>query len=224
MVRRSSVASTGGHTRRGHCPFRYAAGIARAGHRRYRSEMSSDVSAKRAAMLADLSSPRQRISDEHMFLLPAGTGRRATFRLQLFTASGARPVAVATQMTGAGDRASLINVAEHCAAEVWRRRFPDDSQPPIWVQHMIMGDRRHLRLVSFAPGAAEYALHNPRWTPVTPADVDMLVGQPVDLKRGEGFVPALPEPEAEPVYAAALDTFCDQGLAGDGGDRPVPVR
>jgi hypothetical protein len=74
------------------------------------------VSAKRAAILADLTSPRQRTSDEHMFQLPAGARWRLTFRLQLFTAPGARPVAVATQMTGAGDGASLTNAAEHCAA------------------------------------------------------------------------------------------------------------
>jgi hypothetical protein len=123
--------------------------------------MSSDVSAKRAAMLAELSSPRQLTSDEHMFRLPAGARWRVTFRLQLFTTSGARPVAVATQTTGAGDGASLTNAAEHCAAEVWRRHFADDPQPPVRIQHMIMGERRHLRLVSFTPGAAERTLHAP---------------------------------------------------------------
>ena len=179
------------------------------------SRMSSDVSAKRAALLAELSSSRQRTSDEHMFRLPSGARWRVTFRLQLFTASGARPVAVATQMTGAGDGASLTNAAEHCAAEVWRRYFPDAPQPPIWIQHMIMGERRHLRLVSFTPGAVEHTLRNPRWTSVTPADVDMLVGQTVDLERGDGFMPALPEPEPQPVYAAAMVALLP---------RPQPFR
>ncbi|MEU8820563.1 hypothetical protein [Actinoplanes sp. NPDC048796] len=148
--------------------------------------------------------PRQRICDEHMFRLPAGARYRATFRLQLFTAPGARPVAFATQMTADGDGASLMNVAEDGAAAVWRRYFPDDAAPPIWIQHMIMGERRRLALVRFTPGPGEHTLRSPRWTPISADDVGTLVGGSVDLERGDGFVPAEPDPEPDSAYAFAL--------------------
>ena len=57
---------------------------------------------------------RQRVTDEHMFTITSGTARMGTFRLQLFTAPGARPVAIATQTTGEGG--SLTNRAEKYAA------------------------------------------------------------------------------------------------------------
>src|ERR1019366_3703538 len=75
-------------------------------------------------LLAACAVPRQRVADEHMFTVTRGDGFRiGTFRLQLFTAAGARPVAIATQMAGEGG--SLTNRAETYAAEVWRRHFPD---------------------------------------------------------------------------------------------------
>jgi hypothetical protein len=103
---------------------------------------------------------------------------------------------------------------------------------------MIMGEQRHLRLVSFTPGRSEYTLQNPRWTPITAADVDTLVGGPVDLERGDGFAPALPEPEPEPVYPAELvvllprpQPFQEQGCMAGGvpwwrrlGQQLVPRR
>ena len=54
-----------------------------------------------------------------------------TFRLQLFTAPGTRPVAVATQGPAEGGR--LADWAEDYAAEVWRRHCPDSAEPPVWI-------------------------------------------------------------------------------------------
>ncbi|GAB1646783.1 hypothetical protein [Krasilnikovia sp. MM14-A1259] len=154
-----------------------------------------------AAVLASLTGPRSRTLDEHMYQLPRGTGRRATFRLQLFTAAGLRPVAVATQIPGAGEGSSLTNVAEKCAATVWQQHFPDDLTPPIWIAHMIMDGHRDLTWVTFTEDPGAHTLHDPQWVHLDPADVDALVGEPVDLERGAGFVAPEPDPEPEQVYA-----------------------
>ncbi len=145
---------------------------------------------------------RERVLDEHMYRLPPEAGYQVTFRLQLFTAAGLRPVAVATQMPLAGEGTSLTNAAETCAAVVWQQHFPDDQEPPIWIAHMIMEGRRDLQAVTFAVDRAAGTLHDPGWRSVSSADVDALVGQPVDLERGSGFVAPEPELEPESVYVA----------------------
>lgn len=60
-------------------------------------------------------------------------GLPGTFRLQLFTAEGTRPVAVATQVSGA-EGVSLMNGVEKFAGAVWERHGPIQDQPPIWVE------------------------------------------------------------------------------------------
>ncbi|MFF0401807.1 hypothetical protein ACFYSJ_39815 [Streptomyces sp. NPDC005248] len=65
--------------------------------------------------LRALAAARRLSVDDHMFTAP---GLPGTFRLQLFTAAGARPVAVATQIAGAEDdrrppRMGLAQVARH---------------------------------------------------------------------------------------------------------------
>jgi hypothetical protein len=68
-------------------------------------------------LLAEHAAARRRVADDHMFTVahPDGT-RIGTFRLQLYAAPGARPVAVATQFVGEG--AALMNKAEKYAAAV----------------------------------------------------------------------------------------------------------
>jgi hypothetical protein len=34
--------------------------------------------------------------------------------------------------------------------------FPDDADPPVWIQHMIMGDQRRLTMVTFTLAEAEH--------------------------------------------------------------------
>jgi hypothetical protein len=79
-------------------------------------------------LLAACAAPRERLTDEHMFTVARDGFRMGTFRLQLFTADDARPVAIATQTAGEG--ASLTNRAEKYAAEAWRRHFPHLAEPP----------------------------------------------------------------------------------------------
>ena len=92
--------------------------------------------AERPAAVRDLlaahAAARERTADEHMFTVSSWNGARmGTFRLQLFTAPGTRPVAVATQGPAEGGR--LADWAEDYAAEVWRLHFPDSAEPPVWI-------------------------------------------------------------------------------------------
>lgn len=155
-----------------------------------------------SAALAEHAGPRTQVLDDPLFQLPPHFRWRATFRLQLFTAPGVRPVAVATQVPEGGEGISLTNAAERCAAAVWQRHFPEDSEPPIWIAHLILSGGRDLEMVTFTADPDEHTLSDPQWLQISSADVDALVGQPVDLERGDDFVAAQPEPEPEPVYVA----------------------
>jgi hypothetical protein len=56
-------------------------------------------------LLAAHAAARERTADDHMFTVSSWNGARmGTFRLQLFTAPGTRPVAVATQGPAEGGR------------------------------------------------------------------------------------------------------------------------
>ncbi|MFI0742487.1 hypothetical protein ACH4PU_31085 [Streptomyces sp. NPDC021100] len=155
--------------------------------------------------------PRVRIVDEHMF---HGTehGPDGTFRLQLFTAPGARPVAVAVQVPTEGP--SLVNLAEIYAAAAWRRYCPDESEPPIWVQMLLddVDDRtKCFELVQFETNG-RYHLADPLWCDLSDAQLTQLVGQVVDGTRGDGYVPPPAEPIAVPLYEVKHVT-----------DLPLPV-
>ena len=160
--------------------------------------------------LAALAGARTQVVDEHMYRLPSEARWPVTFRLQLFTAPGLRPVAIATQIPGAGEGGSLTNVAETCAETVWQQHFPDEPEPPVWIAHMILDDLddpdspvvRDLQLVMFTADPDERILHHPEWLQITPADVDALVGRHVDLERGSGFI----RPELDPVPESTYDS------------------
>ena len=145
--------------------------------------------------------PRRRVLDEHMFQLNhPGSKRRATFRLQLFEADGHRPVAIATQQMGEG--ASLTNAAEGCVTAVWETYYPNDPQPPIWIQRLLTNDGDDFFcLVAFALDKEHLQVQ--RWHPLDDADVDSLVGQQVDRDRGAGFEPWPEEPPDHCRYVAA---------------------
>ena len=156
-------------------------------------------------LLAACAVPRQRVADEHMFTVTRGDGFRiGTFRLQLFTAAGARPVAIATQMAGEGG--SLTNRAETYAAEVWRRHFPDAAEPPVWIELQLFpgipDHQERFTLVTFS-GEQPHQLAGPGWCRISDADVARLVGTEVDRGRGNGYQPWPPQPEEEPVYKVA---------------------
>jgi hypothetical protein len=149
-----------------------------------------------------------------MFTAPTLPG---TFRLQLFTASGARPVAVATQIADA-EGMSLMNGAERFAGAVWERHCPDEDLPPVWVERQIWPERSRqetrFRRVRFA-GADRYRPQDPRWSVISREQLRDLVGVPVATDRGAGYVPRAAEPEPRLVFAE----FAVARLA-----RPRPFR
>jgi hypothetical protein len=142
---------------------------------------------------------RDRISDDHMFTVEEEFFLLGTFRLQVFTTAGQRPVAVATQTVDEGS--SLMNSSERYAAAVWERHFPDDAEPPIWVERQILpsGDFDFFQLVTFAY-TGRYTLTDPSWSPLTDEQLTQLVGTVVDHSRGDGYVPRPAEPEERPCY------------------------
>ncbi|MFF8994502.1 hypothetical protein ACF09H_32180 [Streptomyces sp. NPDC014983] len=148
--------------------------------------------------LRALAAPRRRTVDDPMFTAP---GLPGTFRLQLFTAAGARPVAVATQVPGEG--MGLMNGVERYAGAVWERHCPDEGAPPVWVERQLWpdgaGQESRFRRVVFA-GADGYRPHGPRWTALTHEELEDLVGAEVATDRGAGYVPRPAEPEPRLVF------------------------
>lgn len=86
------------------------------------------------ALVREHAGSRTRTADEHMF-----TVERSSFRLQLFTAPGLRPVAVATQTNGEG--ATLMNRAERFVEAFWQRRCPAEPEPPIFIAHQLLAGK-----------------------------------------------------------------------------------
>ena len=160
-------------------------------------------------LLAAHAAARQRTSDDHMFTLTVNGMRAGTFRLQLFTAPGARPVAVATQYSP-GDGDPLGTWAEYYASDVWRREFPGSAEPPVWISLRLDPEPRDappepFTLVTFRAGD-DYELSSPQRYPVTDADVAALAGVPVSRDRGEGYQPwpRPPEPDWRVAWTVLL--------------------
>ncbi|MDN3271463.1 hypothetical protein [Streptomyces sp. MA15] len=164
--------------------------------------------------LRALAAPRRLSVDDHMFTVP---GLPGTFRLQLFTAAGARPVAVATQIAGA-EGMSLMNGVERFAGAVWERHCLAEDQPPVWVERQLWPERSlqetRFRRVVFA-GADRYRPRGPKWSVITREQLQDLVGAPVATDRGAGYVPRAAEPEPQLVF----EEFAVARLA-----RPHPFR
>ncbi|MFF9143000.1 hypothetical protein ACF09G_36275 [Streptomyces albogriseolus] len=154
--------------------------------------------------------------DEHMFSVLAPSGHSSTCRLQLFTADGVRPVAVVTQAAGEG--MGLTNAVEAFAGAVWERYCPDEELPPVWVQRQLdaAGSARltDFQRARFAE-ARRYRPLGPRWSRITPEQLEALVGMPVATDRGDGYVPRPEEPEPQLVFGE----FAVVRLA-----RPRPFR
>lgn len=149
-------------------------------------------------LLREHAAVRRRVADEHTVTVTYENGRpMGTFRLQLFTAPGARPVAIATQTTAEG--AGLTNRTEKYAAAVWRRYLPHDAEPPVWIQLQLLGNPSRpdrFTLVTFDQ-AGPYELAGPRWCRMDDAETERLVGEPVDRGRGEGYRPWPVPPEEQ---------------------------
>ncbi|MGW2100164.1 hypothetical protein ACWCPX_21105 [Streptomyces olivaceoviridis] len=165
--------------------------------------------------LSALAAPRRLSVDDHMFTAP---GLPGTFRLQLFTADGARPVAVATQVAGA-EGTSLMNGAETFAGAVWERHCPDQDQPPVWVERQLWPqgplEETCFQRVMF-DGGDRYRLRGPKWSVITHEQLQDLVGAQVAKERGAGYVPRAAEPPKPQLLFAE---FAVARLA-----RPRPFR
>jgi hypothetical protein len=146
---------------------------------------------------------RECVADEHMFTVTGGGLLVGMFRLQLFTAPGVRPVAIATQTTG--DGCPLASRSAEYAAAVWRRRLPDADHPPVWVELQLRvgrPDAAEFELVTFA-AARPYRLGQPQRFPVSYQDVLRLVGAPVDRDRGDWYRPWPAVPAERPACQLA---------------------
>ena len=161
-------------------------------------------------LLALHAATRHRTSDDHMSTVTSWNGTRiGTFRLQLFTASGTRPVAIATQyFPGEGD--PLGTWTEEYASEVWRREFPDSAEPPVWITLQLHPGPRdappeQFTLVTFQAGG-EHELSSPQPSPMTDADAAALTGVPASRDRGEGYQPwpRPPEPDWRVAWTILL--------------------
>lgn len=172
--------------------------------------MNSDTGERSAALEGDdddsnhelrFAAARMRVLDEHMFRVDE-RGRRGTFRLQLFTADGVRPVAIATQLWGSDDYegVSLPNASEVFAAAVWRQYFPGDAQPPIWIERSLSDNDppmdEHTVSVSYTV-TGPHKLKAPNWHPISLSEIEILIGGEFDPGRGDGYVRAEPEPGPE---------------------------
>jgi len=161
-------------------------------------------------LLAKHAAARQQKADHHMYTFTINGTRVGTFRLQMFTAPGTRPVAVATQyFPGEGD--PLGTWAEEYASEVWRREFPGSAEPPVWISLRLDPEQppdappEQFTLVSFREDG-ELELSSPQPYPMTDADVAALVGVPVSRDRGEGYQPwpRPPEPDWRVAWTILL--------------------
>lgn len=159
--------------------------------------------ARVTALLAVAAAPRERVLDEHMYTVDRGQHRKpATFRLQLFTAPGARPVAIVIQHLR--EDGALINERERYAEAVWRQHCPDEAEPPIWVDRLLFPWREDewFTVVSF-PVTGPYQLDEPGGrTRITVPEIARLLGIPPDISRGTGFHPRPSTPEPLPTYSA----------------------
>ncbi|MFM9452501.1 hypothetical protein [Streptomyces europaeiscabiei] len=165
--------------------------------------------------LRALSAPRRLTVDDHMFTAP---GLPGTFRLQLFTAPGARPVAVATQIAGE-EGMGLMNGVERFAGAVWERHCPAEGVPPVWVERQLWPEGSiqevRFRRVVFAE-ADRYRPRGPKWSVITHEQLQDLVGAPVATDRGADYVPHAAEPEPRLV--------CGRPAVRAPSRRPGPPR
>ncbi|MFH8873616.1 hypothetical protein [Streptomyces griseus] len=164
--------------------------------------------------LRALAAPRRLAVDEPVF---TAEGLPGAFRLQLFTAPGARPVAVATQIAGE-EGMGLMNGVERYAGAVWERYCPGQDVPPVWVERQLWPEGApqdpSFRRVTFA-GADGYRPKGPRWRAITHEELQALVGTEVAAGRGDGYVPCPVAPEPRLVF----EEFAVARLS-----RPEPFR
>ena len=130
--------------------------------------------------------------DDHRFVIPAGSGwQQATFRLQLFTGTELRPIVVITQVVPT-EGAGPVNHAQRYGGALWQRLMPNEPRPPILIGRMLTytgeGDEMRdygLMAIDFAvTDRAQYTCKPIGDGRLSVAELEYLVGRPVDLSRG----------------------------------------
>lgn len=156
---------------------------------------------------------RDRTIDDPRFVVEVPGRVPTSFRLQVFTASGLRPVVLLTQAAGSeGD--SVINQIERCTEAIWRRCCPGEVEPPIVVAQPIMEagtaeekslGLHHVKLTGVGPYTVA---RPPRWGGTMSGQaLDYLVGQAVDVGRGPFTTaprPAEPRQVLRPAWVLLL--------------------
>ena len=150
---------------------------------------------RRQGLLYDHAGVRELTLDDHRFVVPAGNGwQQATFRLQLFTGAGLRPISVITQVVPV-EGAGPVNHAQRYTGAIWQRLLSGESRPPIAIGHMItdytgdggeMRDDGELMVIDFkVVDPTQFTCSTPIWGGrLSPAELEYLVGRPVDTTRG----------------------------------------
>ena len=146
---------------------------------------------RRRQVLAEDAGVRTRVLDVPVHHVTFDHGGSGSFRLQVYTGDGLRPVVIATQHAPS-EGCSLVNGAEWYASSVWRSHFPELDEPPLWVQNLHAHRSRMLAIVAFDTGD-DYTLSSPTWDVIGTGYLRRLVGADVDLERGERPAPA-PKP------------------------------
>jgi len=153
------------------------------------AEGSESVPRRSAAVEAVLAeaADRECIADDRAFCVERVPVAEATMRVQIFSAAGARPVVVAVQEAAEG--VALLHDLPNCVSQVWRCLLPGEDRPPIWVHRFIVNPARPAQLYLVpcvtAPSQTDpYAVHTAQKRPISRADLERLVGRPVDVDRG----------------------------------------
>ena len=92
---------------------------------------------------------------------------------------------------------SLPNASEAFAAAVRRQYFPDDVEPPIWIERMLFDNDPQLDEYTMSVSYSvigSYRLGGPGWGSISVQEIETLIGGEFDAGRGDGYVLAEPEP------------------------------
>jgi hypothetical protein len=138
----------------------------------------------------------KRVIDDHAFTveIPGTVGPNAC-RLQMFVEAGHRPVVLATQALSEPTGQSLTNGAEAFAQEAWRTHMSANAEPPMWIEHYeggLDGGSDDWMEVTFSHDVG-FHLSGPQWRCTSKAEVETIVGMPLESGRGDRYRP--PEPE-----------------------------
>jgi hypothetical protein len=106
----------------------------------------------------------------------------STFRLRLYEGWRKRPVAIASQFSFEG--VSVTNNVQKLCKAVWEEFFPQEKQPPIWIEHYPDSGLDTWSRAEFVV-EGKYHLGSPQWHPRSQQDIEELVGQEVSPKRDD---------------------------------------